>query len=130
MMTILIGVSSLLGAALLAVGWVVAVADSAPNLTQLKTHNPHPPSQVFAADGELLGYIHSDTIYTAVAPNRVPLTHGVEAARRVANGATLGDVSRLLASEAAIGVVYTFLGYQVLRFMERESRKRASLQVA
>lgn len=61
---------------------------------------------------------------------RVPLTHGIEAARRVANGASLGDVGRLLASEAVIGVVYTFLGYQLLRFMERESRKRASLEVA
>jgi len=61
---------------------------------------------------------------------RVPLTHGIEAARRVANGASLGDVSRLLFSEALIGVVYTFLGYQLLLFMERESRKRASLQVA
>jgi len=61
---------------------------------------------------------------------RVPLTHGIEAARRVANGASLGDVSHLLVSEAAIGVVYTVLGYQLLLFMERESRKRASLQVA
>jgi ABC-2 type transport system permease protein len=61
---------------------------------------------------------------------RVPLTHGIEAARRVADGATLGDVSGLLAREAAIGVVYTLLGYQLLRFMERESRKRASLGVA
>ena len=61
---------------------------------------------------------------------RVPLTHGIEAARRVADGATLGDVSGLLATEAVIGVVYTFLGYQLLRFMERESRKRASLGIA
>jgi ABC-2 type transport system permease protein len=61
---------------------------------------------------------------------RVPLTHGIEAARRVADGAALGDVGGLLAREAVIGVVYTFLGYQLLLFMERESRKRASLEVA
>jgi ABC-2 type transport system permease protein len=61
---------------------------------------------------------------------RVPLTHGIEAARRVANGASLSGVSHLLVSEAAIGVVYTVLGYQLLLFMERESRKRASLQIA
>jgi len=61
---------------------------------------------------------------------RVPLTHGIEAARRVADGAALGDVSGLLVREAVIGVVYTFLGYQLLLFMERESRKRASLEVA
>ena len=62
--------------------------------------------------------------------DRVPLTHGIEAARRVADGASLGDVSHLLGAEAAIGVVYTVLGYQLLLFMERESRKRASLEVA
>lgn len=61
---------------------------------------------------------------------RIPLTNGIEAARRVADGAALGDVSGLLAREALIGVVYTVLGYQLLRFMERESRKRASLEVA
>jgi ABC-2 type transport system permease protein len=61
---------------------------------------------------------------------RVPLTHGIEAARRVANGASLSGVSHLLVSEAAIGVVYTVLGYQLLRLMERESRKRASLGIA
>ena len=61
---------------------------------------------------------------------RVPLTHGIEAARRVADGAALGDVTGLLAREAVIGVVYTVLGYQLLLFMERESRKRASLEVA
>ena len=62
--------------------------------------------------------------------SRVPLTHGIEAARRVANGASLGNVSGLLVREAVVGVVYAFLGYQLLLFMERESRKRASLQVA
>jgi ABC-2 type transport system permease protein len=62
--------------------------------------------------------------------SRVPLTHGIEAARRVADGATLGDVSGLLVREAAIGVVYTFLGYRLILLMERESRKRASLGIA
>jgi ABC-2 type transport system permease protein len=61
---------------------------------------------------------------------RVPLTHGIEAARHVADGASLGTVSGLLVREAVIGAAYTFLGYQLLLFMERASRKRASLQVA
>jgi ABC-2 type transport system permease protein len=61
---------------------------------------------------------------------RIPLTHGIEAARRVADGATLGDVSGLLAREGLIGIVYTVIGYQLLLFMERESRKRASYEVA
>jgi ABC-2 type transport system permease protein len=62
--------------------------------------------------------------------NRVPLTHGIEAAREVANGAAVGDVGGLLATEFAIGVVYTVVGYQALRFMEYQSRKRASIQIA
>ena len=60
----------------------------------------------------------------------VPLTHGIMAARELADGASLADVSGLIATEAFIGVVYLFVGYQLLRFMERESRKRASLGVA
>jgi ABC-2 type transport system permease protein len=60
----------------------------------------------------------------------IPLTHGIEAARRLADGATLGDVAGLVAAEAAIGVVYIAVGYGVLRFMERQSRLRATLQIA
>ncbi len=61
---------------------------------------------------------------------RVPLTHAIIAGRRVADGASLGDVAGLLATEALIGAVYVVAGYALLRVMERESRKRASLQVA
>ena len=62
--------------------------------------------------------------------NRIPLTHGIEAAREVAEGASLGDVSGLIATEFAIGVVYTVVGYQMLRVMEYASRRRASIQIA
>jgi ABC-2 type transport system permease protein len=62
--------------------------------------------------------------------NSVPLTHGIEAAREVANGAPLSEVSDLLLTEFLIGVVYTVVGYQALRFMENQSRKRASIQIA
>ena len=60
----------------------------------------------------------------------VPLTHAIEAARELAHGAGLGDVSGLLATEVLIGIVYTVVGYQALRFMENQSRKRASIQIA
>jgi ABC-2 type transport system permease protein len=62
--------------------------------------------------------------------NSVPLTHGIEAAREVAEGASFGDVSGLIATEFAIGVVYTVVGYQMLRVMEYASRRRASIQIA
>jgi penicillin-binding protein 1A len=71
-MTVVLGVCVIALGALLAVGWVVAVADSAPNLDQLKPRNPAPLSQVFAADGTSLGYIQSDTAFSAVAPNQLP----------------------------------------------------------
>ena len=59
-------------AGLAAVGWVVAVADSAPNLSQLKPKNPHPLTKIYSADGTLLGYVHSNTVYNAVAPDQIP----------------------------------------------------------
>jgi penicillin-binding protein 1A len=59
-------------AALAAAGWVVAVADSAPNLSELKPRDPGQLSQVFASDGTSLGYIHSDVLRTAVNANQVP----------------------------------------------------------
>ena len=62
--------------------------------------------------------------------NRIPLTHGIEAARELADGSSIGDVDGLIATEFAIGVVYTLVGYAALRVMEHESRKRASIQIA
>jgi penicillin-binding protein 1A len=73
-MSILVGVCALAMAALVAVGWVVAVADSAPNLRQLTPHDPHPLSEVFAADGTPLGYVYSPTVSSAVSGSQIPNT--------------------------------------------------------
>ncbi|HTU87389.1 MAG TPA: transglycosylase domain-containing protein, partial [Solirubrobacteraceae bacterium] len=59
-------------AALLAVGWVVAVADSAPDLSQLPPQHANPPTEIFAADGSLLGYVHTNNLYQYVSPNQIP----------------------------------------------------------
>jgi ABC-2 type transport system permease protein len=58
----------------------------------------------------------------------VPLTHGILAAREVAAGATLADVSGLVWREAAIGAFYAALAYGLLRFFEADSRRRATLE--
>ena len=58
----------------------------------------------------------------------VPLTHGIEAARRVVDGATLGEVSGLVVTEALIGAAYAVAAYALFRFFEAESRRRASLE--
>jgi penicillin-binding protein 1A len=59
-------------AALLAVGWVVAVANSAPNLSQLPARHANPPTAIYASDGSLLGYVHTDTVFQYVNPKQIP----------------------------------------------------------
>jgi ABC-2 type transport system permease protein len=58
----------------------------------------------------------------------LPLTHGIEAARQVADGSSLGDVSGLVWTEAAIGLVYAAIAYTLLRVFEFEGRRRATLE--
>jgi ABC-2 type transport system permease protein len=60
----------------------------------------------------------------------LPFTHGIEAARRLADGETLGDVRSLLVAEAAIGVVFVAAGYALLRALEVLSRRNATLERA
>ncbi len=60
----------------------------------------------------------------------VPLTHGIKAARRLADGSGLGDVSGLVAAELAVGTAYAVLGYAIVRFMEWRARTHASLEMA
>ena len=58
----------------------------------------------------------------------LPLTHGIEAAREIVAGASLEDVSGLLATEATIGLVYAVVAYALFRLFEAEGRRRASLE--
>ena len=59
----------------------------------------------------------------------LPLTHGIEAAREVAAGAALADVSGLVWTELGIGVLYLALAYALFRLFEFEGRRRASLEL-
>jgi ABC-2 type transport system permease protein len=58
----------------------------------------------------------------------LPLTHSIEAARRLADGQAFSRVGGLLAAEALIGGIFAVLGYVGLRVMERESRVHATLE--
>ena len=60
----------------------------------------------------------------------LPFTHGIEAARRVADGASLGAVTGLLGAEALVGVVYGAAGYAFIRATETLSRRHATLERA
>jgi ABC-2 type transport system permease protein len=58
----------------------------------------------------------------------IPLTHGIAAARAIANGASISAASDLLLKEFAIGGVYLVIGLAMLRFFEFEGRRTASLE--
>jgi ABC-2 type transport system permease protein len=57
----------------------------------------------------------------------LPLTHGIEAARMLADGSGLGAVDGLLLRELGVGALYTVAGLALLRVFEDESRRSASL---
>ncbi|MGI8505281.1 MAG: transglycosylase domain-containing protein, partial [Solirubrobacteraceae bacterium] len=59
-------------AALAVAGWVVNVAQSAPELSSLHPQLAGSPSQVFAADGTSLGYIWSPNVRTPVSSSEIP----------------------------------------------------------
>ena len=58
----------------------------------------------------------------------IPLTHGIQAARQIVEGASLEDVAGLVATEAAIGAAYGVAAYGLFRLFEAEGRRRASLE--
>jgi penicillin-binding protein 1A len=72
-LTFVLGLTGVALGALGLAGWVVSVADSAPDISQLKPKDPGQLSEVYASDGSLLGYISSDVLRTTVKSSRIPL---------------------------------------------------------
>jgi len=62
--------------------------------------------------------------------NVLPFTHGIEAAREVADGASLSNVADLLAIEIGLGLAYGAFGYVFIRNAERLSLRHATLDRA
>src|SRR3954469_21459060 len=60
-------------AVLAAVGWILGVASSAPDIKSLKPVNPGASSVVYAADGQRLGFIQSDILRTPVPSKLIPV---------------------------------------------------------
>lgn len=58
----------------------------------------------------------------------LPLTRSIEAARRVIDGASFGDISGLLALELLMGLVYTALGFSLFRWIEMQARQRGTIE--
>jgi penicillin-binding protein 1A len=71
-LTAVLVISAMAVGALAITGWVVNVAQSAPNLKLSSAHIPGSPSQVFAANGTSLGYIWSSSVHTPIAGYRIP----------------------------------------------------------
>jgi ABC-2 type transport system permease protein len=57
----------------------------------------------------------------------LPLTHGIMAAREVAAGGALADVSGLVWTEVGVGAAYAAAAFGLFRLLERESRRSAVL---
>jgi penicillin-binding protein 1A len=72
MMTLVLSICGIGLGALAVVGWVAAVADSAPTIDQLTANTPGAVSQVFASDGSSLGYIHSLVLRVPVRSSQIP----------------------------------------------------------
>lgn len=70
--SVFVAVGSILLGLLGVTGWVISVADSAPDINQLKPRDPGQLSQVFASDGSSLGYISSDILRTKVRSRQIP----------------------------------------------------------
>jgi ABC-2 type transport system permease protein len=59
----------------------------------------------------------------------LPLTHGIEAARELATGASLGDVSDLVVAEVVIGATYAAIAFALFRLLELRARREGSLEL-
>jgi ABC-2 type transport system permease protein len=74
--------------------------------------------------------VHSLPSWMYAISQGVPLTHGIAAARRLADGSGFVSVTPLIAAELAVGAIYGVVGYTFLRFMERQARLHATLELA
>jgi ABC-2 type transport system permease protein len=68
--------------------------------------------------------------WMATVAQGLPLTHGIEAARKLADGDSLGSVGGLVGAEALVGVVWATAGYLLLRYFEVQSFRHATLERA
>jgi penicillin-binding protein 1A len=70
--TISVLIAGIVIAGLSAVGYVVGIANSAPQLNTLKPQDPGRLSTVYAADGQPLGIIQNDVLRIPIASSKMP----------------------------------------------------------
>src|SRR3954452_11488997 len=73
-MLLALGIPLAVSSLAIAVGvvWLVSIYDSAPSLATLRPITKGTISKVYAADGSLIGVIHSDNIRQPIASDRIP----------------------------------------------------------
>ena len=59
----------------------------------------------------------------------LPVTHGIAAARELASGSSLGDVSDSILAEAGLGAMYGALAFGLFRLLELRARREGSLEL-
>lgn len=59
----------------------------------------------------------------------LPMTRGIKASKMIVSGAGFDSVSYLIIGEFLVGIIYTVLGYILMRVMERQARKRGSIDI-
>src|ERR687895_149982 len=69
-----LAVAVVLIAALSAVGWVISVATSAPEINELKPIDKGASSVIYAADGSRLGYVQAEEVRTPIQWKDMPVT--------------------------------------------------------
>jgi ABC-2 type transport system permease protein len=60
----------------------------------------------------------------------LPMTHSISAARGLAASASWSTVLPDVRAEVVIGLMYLAIGMAMLRWLERESRRHATLEIA
>lgn len=73
--------------------------------------------------------LHEMPRWMAAVGNWLPLTHGVQAARSLADGAPLARVGLLLVTEFAVGTGYFLIGLVLLYMFERHGRRAGTFDV-
>lgn len=73
--------------------------------------------------------VHELPGWMQVVGNLLPFTHGLEAVRQAADGAGLGQVGGLIATEALIGLAYAVAAFGLFSLLERSARANATLDV-
>lgn len=63
-----------------------------------------------------------------IVGDALPLTHGIQAGRELASGASFELASQDLLAEAAVGFGYLVLGITLLRALEHHARRAAALE--